>query len=64
VYLDGVAQPFAGHFGGCGTQADNTVIASDGNAPEFTLTGKLDDVRIYNRELSATEAKQLYLMGK
>lgn len=29
-----------------------------------TMNGKLDEVRIYNRALTAAEAKQLYLMGK
>jgi hypothetical protein len=28
------------------------------------FSGKIDDVRIYNRALSATEIQQLYLMGK
>jgi len=27
-------------------------------------TGSLDEVRIYNRALSAAETNQLYLMGK
>ncbi|KND51634.1 MAG: putative glucanase [Parcubacteria bacterium C7867-001] len=34
---------------------------SDSNVP---LNGMEDDVRIYNRALSATEAKQLYLLGQ
>ncbi len=29
-----------------------------------TFNGQIDDVRIYNRALSASEVKQLYLMGK
>ena len=27
-------------------------------------SGSIDDVRIYNRALSASEVQQLYLMGK
>jgi hypothetical protein len=35
---------------------------SNGN---YELTdGSLDEVRIYNRQISASEVKQLYLMGK
>ena len=37
-----------------GTRADET----------GTMIGKLDDIRIYNRALSASEVKQLYRMGK
>ena len=33
-------------------------------APNEAFNGKIDDVRIYNRALSASEAKQLYLLGK
>jgi len=31
---------------------------------EKYLSGSIDDVRVYNRVLSASEVKQLYLMGK
>jgi Concanavalin A-like lectin/glucanases superfamily len=42
-----------------------TAIGSMGNgAGTYTLDGKLDDVRIYNRALSAQEVKQLYSMGR
>ncbi|PJE74353.1 MAG: hypothetical protein COV01_02545 [Candidatus Taylorbacteria bacterium CG10_big_fil_rev_8_21_14_0_10_41_48] len=30
----------------------------------YYLQGAMDEVRVYNRQLSATEIKQLYLMGK
>jgi hypothetical protein len=38
-----------------------------GAEPQFNqnyLNGTLDDVRIYNRALSATEIKQLYNAGR
>jgi hypothetical protein len=31
---------------------------------EEPFKGRIDDVRIYNRALSATEIKQLYNMGR
>lgn len=43
-----------------------TYIGSMGHSAGtvYTFNGKLDDVRLYNRALSASEIKQLYLMGK
>jgi hypothetical protein len=32
--------------------------------PEGVFNGQLDDVRIYNRALSASEVKQLYNAGR
>lgn len=34
------------------------------NGGSYTLNGKVDEVRVYNRALSASEANQLYLLGK
>jgi len=31
---------------------------------DYYFNGTVDDVRVYNRALSASEVKQLYLMGK
>ncbi len=40
-------------------------IGGMGLAPgTYSMNGKLDDVRLYNRALSAREVKQLYNMGK
>ncbi|HEY6018428.1 MAG TPA: LamG-like jellyroll fold domain-containing protein, partial [Candidatus Paceibacterota bacterium] len=49
-----------------GTPSLATCIGSmgTGGCASFTLNGKLDDVRLYNRALSASEIKQLYNMGK
>ncbi len=44
----------------------NSYIGSMGyqNGTVYTFDGKLDDVRLYNRAITASEAQQLYLMGK
>jgi len=39
------------------------VIGTNGGGGNF-FDGKVDDVRIYNRALSATEIKQLYNAGR
>jgi hypothetical protein len=41
--------------------ADPLILGASNNSAFFN--GSMDDVRIYNRGLSATEAKQLYLLG-
>ena len=43
--------------------AYNLTIGSDWNG-YFPYNGSIDDVRIYNRALSATEVQQLYNMGR
>ncbi|HEU5114298.1 MAG TPA: LamG-like jellyroll fold domain-containing protein [Candidatus Paceibacterota bacterium] len=37
---------------------------SIGDTGGLPMNGSLDDVRLYNRALSAAEVKQLYLEGK
>ena len=39
-------------------------IAARGQQPVMPAIGSLDDVRIYNRALSATEVQQLYNAGR
>ncbi len=47
-----------------GSPIDNTtLIGKGGNGGNF-FNGNIDEVRIYNKALSASEVKQLYLMGK
>jgi hypothetical protein len=57
-----------------GTEVNNSVTATDSGTPDtvnigrFTggseyFNGKIDDVRLYSRTLSASEVKQLYLLG-
>jgi hypothetical protein len=43
-----------------GALASNTILGSDGTS---YLNGSLDDVRLYNRELSAAEVKRMYELG-
>ncbi len=46
-------------------QADNIYIGREiGGGNNRRLNAILDDVRVYNRALSATEAKQMYNLGK
>jgi len=39
-------------------------IALENQAEKFNFPGTIDDVRIYNRALSASEVKQLYKLGQ
>ncbi|MBI5133950.1 MAG: LamG domain-containing protein [Candidatus Taylorbacteria bacterium] len=64
VYVDGVLTA---------DTADTTAITINDSAVRFgkllnglgyTLQGRLDEVRVYDRALSASEAKQLYMLGK
>jgi hypothetical protein len=65
LYLDGVSQiSYA-----CGALTTDTselaigALFNFGN-PVHEFPGSIDDVRVYNRALSAQEVQQLYLMGK
>jgi len=64
MYIDGVLQAGTSapnHFGG----QDDTVIGNTTNILDTDwFTGKIDDVRIYNRALSAEEITRLYDMGR
>ena len=61
-YLDG---GFDRQTTQAGTFANNSLPIWIGNDTSGAETGgKLDEVRVYNRALSAAEIKQLYLMGK
>jgi Concanavalin A-like lectin/glucanases superfamily len=44
--------------------ADSSVRIGNSTAFNEPTNGALDDVRIYNRALSATEVKQLYNAGR
>jgi hypothetical protein len=46
------------------TPINASIGARDYGSPSLFYKGSLDDVRIYNRALSATEIKQLYNQGK
>ncbi len=65
LYVDGVAggttfETAVSNPGNAGA----FIFGRDGSATPFYFTGSLDEVRIYNRALSAGEVKQLYNLGR
>jgi hypothetical protein len=65
-YINGVASGGGTDYNGnLVTGSDPTVIGSRmPTVGSSLLNGSIDDVRIYNRALSASEVKRLYQMGK
>ena len=63
LYLDGVSQSLVNTGFLCGTAAQASDIGSNANGSGNFWDGKLDDVRIYDRALSASEVQQLYNLG-
>lgn len=63
VYKDGVANSSCGTNPGNATFNLNTLGANGADSSQ-KFDGVLDDMRIYNRSLTAAEAKQLYQMGQ
>jgi hypothetical protein len=49
--------------GSAGTPASAFNLEIGGRGASHLFKGKIDDARIYNRILSASEIKQLYRMG-
>lgn len=66
LYINGVLDNSTATTLGVGSPASfNTAIGGMGMAPgTYTIDANLDEVRLYNRALTATEIKQLYNMGK
>jgi hypothetical protein len=78
IYIDGVLNASGTHTitvwtpdGGGGDAGRSRVLgyvldynSGENENTDFGLDGKLDDVRIYNRVLSADEIKRLYNMGR
>ncbi len=66
MYIDGVSQGVAtGTLDGeSSTNSSNTVIGGTDWAAPVYRQGPMDEVRIYNRTLSANEVLKLYRMGK
>jgi hypothetical protein len=65
IYINGVLQPNSIIYNNLAhsiVSPGDLEIGND-NTGDF-MTGSIDDVRIYNRVLSASEVRQLYLMGK
>jgi len=62
MYIDGVFS--TSNTNGADTGTPNILeIGGSGRHSENFAEGKIDDVRIYNRALSASEVKQLYSLG-
>ena len=62
VYVNGVSQTMTDNGGGHGGTAGWNIGSNSGSGEYWD--GKIDDVRVYNRLLSASEVKQLYSIGK
>src|ERR1017187_2577613 len=61
IYMDGVFQAaMTGNPGWINTQGQYPLMFGQFYAGSRPLVGLLDDVRVYNRELSAAEVQQLY----
>jgi hypothetical protein len=71
LYVDGVSDATAVSFSGSlrTNQTNSLTIGADdaaigaGSTPLNYFNGTIDDVRIYNRALSATEVANLYHLG-
>jgi hypothetical protein len=63
VYLDGVTSPEV-TVNQSGNVTGTVTIGDVSGGGAFRFVGTIDEVRIYNRALSASEVKQLYLAGK
>jgi len=63
IYLDGVSVASAAKTGVVGSGSTAMTIGNN-VAGDRTFNGKIDDVRIYNRALSANEIGQLYHFGQ
>lgn len=66
IYIDGIEVGHSVNTNGTTPTDNSTGTITLGNRVDGLrpLDGTLDDVRIYNRALSADEVKQLYLMGR
>jgi hypothetical protein len=66
IYVDGVAQTVVETLAPTGTLADNAGAGVIGNRPSFydrNFVGRIDDVRIHDRVLDASEVQALYDAG-
>lgn len=62
-YINGVSVGTAAYTYGALSNPDGILSIGGGGAAGNTFDGSIDDVRIYNRALSAAEAAQLYKNG-
>ena len=64
LYLDGVLNNSIAFTGTISSSADNTTFGAKDTSLGYPFNGSLDDVRIYNRVLSADEVASLYNAGR
>jgi Concanavalin A-like lectin/glucanases superfamily len=71
IYLDGSSKPVTtslgtdtGQYGGINGANSAAIASLTTGGVTYYATGTFDDVRIYNRALSATEVNQLYNAGR
>ncbi len=64
LYKDGVASNGAQTMNAPASGVDNFVIGGRTTDNARNFDGTIDEVRVYNRALSADEVQRLYLMGK
>lgn len=64
LYIDGVSQGTQTVTGTPSVVNSNLEIGRFGDNPWYYFDGKIDEVRIYNRALSASEVAQLYNLGR
>ena len=62
IYIDGIFRNSSTNVNFTSTDIANSLYM--GRGAGLYWNGSLDDVRLYNRALSAAEVKKLYLMGK
>ena len=63
LYRNGVHVASKNNATGAIAVDENWAIGARGTGTQRFFTGTIDDVRIYDRALSAQEAEQLYLEG-
>ncbi len=68
IYFNGVLQSmtnaFDGYGGGSSSNGFDFSLGARESGTSRLLDGKMDEVRFYNRVLTTSEIKQLYLMGR
>lgn len=64
IVIQNTPSPFNGLWDGDQALDRETSIGADGRVERYYYDGKLDEVRVYNRALSAREVLELYNMGR
>lgn len=68
VYLNGVEVPYSTSTDGVGSHrsdaAESFIVGDGGGVLDSVFDGSIDEVRIYNRALAATEIESLYKLGQ